>query len=124
MNIFLWILQIALAFLYVSGGAYKTFKFEELARYMPALSHTAWRLLGVIEIVGGILLVIPAAVTHQPTLIALAAAVLTLESLSLAALYARYSLKMTAKNPLVWAATLGVFAAFLTYGRFSLLPPA
>jgi len=29
MSILLWVIQVALAFLYFSGGAYKVFKFDE-----------------------------------------------------------------------------------------------
>jgi hypothetical protein len=46
MNILLWILQAALAFLYISGGAYKVFKFDQLANHMHVLSRGGWRVLG------------------------------------------------------------------------------
>jgi hypothetical protein len=122
MNILLWILQAVLAVLYVSGGAYKTFKFEELARLMPALSHVAWRTLGVLEMLGAILLIVPAATKWKPELTPIGAAVLAVETLGIAALYARYSLKFTAQNPLLWALVMGLLAAFVAYGRYSLSP--
>ena len=31
MNVLLWVLQVALALLYLAGGSYKVFKFDELA---------------------------------------------------------------------------------------------
>ena len=117
MNNLLWILQIALAFLYLSGGAYKAFKFDELAAQMRALSRGGWRALGVLEMLGGVLLVVPAASRWMPILTPIAAAVLALETLALAGLYARYSLKLTAANPLVWAVVMGLLAAFVAYGR-------
>ena len=55
MNIVLWIMQAALAFLYLSGGAYKVFKFEELASQMQLLPLTGWRVLGAVEMAGAIL---------------------------------------------------------------------
>ncbi len=122
MNVLLWVLQVALAELYLSGGAYKVFKFDELAKYMPALSRGGWRVLGVIEMLGGVLLVVPAALNWMPSLTPLAAAVLALETLALAALYARYSLKLTASNPLVWGVVMGLLAAFVAYGRYALRP--
>src|SRR5687768_10462297 len=103
MNILLWILQAALAFLYVSVGAYKTFTFDELAGQMDALSRGTWAALGVLEMVGAVLLIVPAAVKWMPLLTPLAAAVLALETLAIGGLYARYSLKVTASNPLVWS---------------------
>jgi hypothetical protein len=46
------------------------------------------------------------------------------ESLALAGLYARYSLELTATNPLVWVVLMGLMAAFVAYGRYALRPPA
>ena len=122
MNILLWVLQVALAFLYLSGGAYKVFKFGELANQMRALPHGGWRALGVLEMVGAVLLIAPAAAKWMPVLTPLAAAVLALETLALAALYARYSLKLAATNPMVWAAVMGLLAVFVAYGRYVLSP--
>ena len=124
MNILLWLLQIALALLCLSGGAYKAFKFDELANYMRALPRGGWRALGVLEMLCGILLVVPAATNWMPVLTPLAAAVLALESLGLTGLYARYSLKLAATNPLVWSVGMGVLAAFVAVGRYALIPPA
>src|SRR6267378_3364236 len=93
MNILLWVLQIAVAFLFISGGAYKVFKVETLAGHFRGLPPTAWRALGVIELVGGVLVVVPANVSGVPMLTALTAAVLAIESLALAAAYGRKSVK-------------------------------
>jgi hypothetical protein len=119
MNVLLWVLQVALAFLFVSGGAYKVFKFDALANHMRALPRAGWSALGVLEMVGGLLLVVPAVVHWMPVLTPLAAAVLALESLALAALYARYSLKVAATNPMVWAVVMGLLTGFVAYGRYA-----
>jgi uncharacterized membrane protein YkgB len=124
MNILLWVFQGLLALLYLSGGAYKTFSFAELANQMTALSHGGWRALGVLEMVGAILLIVPAATKWMPLLTPLAAAVLTLETLALAGLYARYSLKLTPTNPLIWSVVMGMLVAFVAYGRYALKPMA
>src|SRR5262245_23323252 len=124
MNILLWILQAALAFLYVSGGAYKAFKFDELAKQMRALSRGGWRALGVFEMLCGVLLIVPAAVGWMPVLTPIAAAALALDTLVLAAIYARYSLKLAVTNPLVWSVGMGLLAAFVAYGRYALTSPA
>ena len=126
MNIFLWVIQIALAFLFLAGGATKIFKFDELAKMpaMAALSRGGWRAVGALEMIGAVLLVVPAAASWQPVLTPLAAALLALESLAIAALYARHSLKFTAANPLVWSALMGLQAAFVAYGRYALSPIA
>jgi len=60
----------------------------------------------------------------MPALTPLAAGALALESLALAGLYARYSLELTATNPLVWAAMMGLMAISVAYGRYALTPMA
>lgn len=124
MNILLWIVQSLLALLYLAGGAYKTFSFAEVAEGMPALPLVGWQVLGVIEIVGGLLLVIPAALKWMPSLTPLAALVLTLETLLVSAIYARYSLAIAATNPLVWSVVMALLVGFVAYGRYVLEPIA
>lgn len=122
MNIFLWVLQAALAFLYLSGGYFKAFKFDELASQYTALSRGGWRAVGFLEMSCAVLLIVPAATNWMPVLTLVAAALLAVESLTLSALFARYSLKVTAENPLVWNVVMGVLAAFVAFGRFALSP--
>jgi hypothetical protein len=126
MNVLLWVLQVALAFLYVGGGAYKILAIEEWANAgrIGALSRGGWATLGVLEMVGAVLLVVPAATKRMPVLTPLAAATLALETLALAGPYARYSLELGATNPLVWCLVMGLLAAFVAYGRSELRPPA
>ena len=125
MNALLWVLQIALAFLYLAGGAYKVFSFAELkVPSTAALSRGGWGAIGALEMLGAVLLVVPAATKWMPVLTPLAAAVLALETLALAGLYAQYSLELAATNPLVWAVVMGLTAAFVAYGRYALRPPA
>ena len=122
MNILLWALQVALALLYLAGGGFKTFNPDDPAKQITALPPAAWRALGVFEVVGAVLLIVPAAANWMPVLTPLAAAALALETLALAGLYARYSLKVAATNPMVWAVVMGLLAAFVAYGRYALKP--
>jgi hypothetical protein len=119
MNILLWVLQVALALLYLSGGAYKIFSFDQIATQMTALSRNAWAALGVLEMIGAVLLVLPAATKWMPALTPIAAAVLAVETFAIAGLYARYSLELTVANPLVWAVLMGLAAAIVAYGRYA-----
>ncbi len=124
MNVLLWIVQIALAFLSFSGGAYKVLRFGELAT-MPqtaSLPRSVWIALGMFEMLCAVLLVIPPLIKPVRFLTPLAAASLTVESLVLAGLYARYSLRLAATNPLVWVVVMGLMAAFVAYGRYALRP--
>lgn len=122
MNILLWVVQAVLGLLCLAGGAYKVFSSAELANQMTALPPNGWRALGVLEVAGALLLIVPGALRWMPALTPLAAAVLTLETLALAALYARHSLALGAENPLVWAVVMGLLAAFVAYGRLVLRP--
>jgi hypothetical protein len=124
MNVLLWIFQVLLALLSFAGGAYKVFMFDELAKVptTAALSRGGWSTLGVFEMLCAILLIIPAAVKWIPVLTPIAAAALALESLALVVLYAQYSLKLTATNPLVWVVVMGLMAVFVAYGRYVLKP--
>jgi DoxX-like protein len=126
MNVLLWILQVALALLCLAGGAYKVFMFEQVANelWYSGLPRGGWGALGVFEMVCGVLLIVPAAANWMPALTPLAAVALALETLALAGLYARYSLQLTATNPLVWSLVMGLLAAFVAYGRYALRPPA
>jgi hypothetical protein len=122
MNVLLWVLQALLALLYLSGGAYKVFSFDEVARQLDALSRSTWSAIGVFEMVGAILLIVPAAARWMPVLTPVAAAALSVEALALSVLYAQYSLKLSAENPLVWSVLMALLAAFVAYGRFVLKP--
>lgn len=117
MNAVLWLFQIALALLCLAGGAYKVFAGQRLADAMRALPPDGWRALGALEMVAGVLLVVPAAIRWMPLLTPLAAAVLTLETLGLAAFYASYSLAVSPANPLVWAVLMAAMSAAVAWGR-------
>ena len=121
MNVLLWILQVAVAFLYVSGGVYKMFRFDQLAGFMQAIPRGGWRALGLLEVVGGLLLVIPMTIGWMPALTPLAAVALAIETLGIAAVYAKHSRKLTAANPLVWATVMALLAALVAVGRWSLV---
>jgi len=123
MNVFLWILQAALALLYLAGGTFKTFNPDDVAKQITAIPRGVWSAIGVFEVLGAVLLIVPLATKWMPALTPLAAAGLALETLALAALYAVYSLKIAATNPLIWALPMGLMAAFVAYGRYSLSPP-
>src|SRR5665213_207842 len=118
MNVLLWILQIALALFCVAGGQYKVFHFDELAK-MPqtgAMSRGVWGAIGIFEMLCAILLIVPAATNWIPVLTPLAAAAVALEGLSLAFLFAQYSLALTATNPLIYVVVMGLVAVFVAYG--------
>lgn len=115
MRYFVWAAQIILALLAVSGGAYKVFKYEAIASQMQPLGRGPTVLVGVIEMVCGVLLVVPGALSLAPELTAMGAALLAVESLALSGLYGRRSMKIAATNPLVFSLGTAVLAAFVAY---------
>lgn len=119
MNVLLWVLQAALALLYFAGGAYKIFSFDQVAEQLSALPRGAWAALGAVEVVGGLLLILPWALKWMPSLTPLAAALLALETLALAGLYASYSLAIAPTNPLLWSVVMGLLVAVVAYGRYA-----
>ena len=125
MNAILWIFQVGLALLCLSGGAFKVFMFDQVASeaWYAALPRGGWGALGVFEMMCGVLLIAPAAVNRMSALTPLAAVALAVESLSLAALYGRYSLQLTADNPLVWALLMALLAGIVAVGRYARWPP-
>lgn len=122
MTLLVWILQIALSFLYLAGGGYKTFNSQQLLTGPVALPREAWIGLGVFEMIGAVLLIVPAVLSWQPGLAPLAATALAIETLVLAAIYASYSTRISMENPMPWAIVMGVLVAFVawrTYGLYA-----
>lgn len=117
MKILLWTLQGALAFLYLAGGSYKALRSADLATVLPSLPLGAWKAFGAIEVLGALLLVVPVMLGRGQAVTPAAATLLAVETLVLAALYARQSLALTATNPLVWAVPMALAAAALAYAR-------
>ncbi len=117
MTVLVWTLQIVLAFLYLTGGGYKALNYEELMKGAVAFPREAWIGLGVFEIVGAVLLVVPAALGRLPVLTPIAAAALAVETLLLAAIYARYSTAITVENPMTWAIVMGVLMTVVAWYR-------
>jgi hypothetical protein len=111
----LWIARSLLALLLVAGGAYKLFQPADLAAQFAYVPLGVWRALGALEIIGGLLLVLPLAVGWKPHLAPIAAVVLLVEALGLSVLYARQSTALTAANPLIWSVFMALLLAFVAF---------
>ena len=69
MNILLWILQIALAWLCIAGGIYQIFKIEQMQKNvasMRALPRSLWAFLGGFGCLAGLCLILPGAINVLP----------------------------------------------------------
>ena len=118
MNIVLWVLQAVAAFLYLAGGGVKAAKPDDPAKQIRAIPPAAWRALGLFEVAGAVLLIVPMAAGWMPRLTPLAAAALALETIFLAVVYGRHSLKLVAANPLVYAVPMAVLSLLVAVGRY------
>lgn len=118
MNILLWVVQVVLVLLYFAGGGYKAVKPEDLLSTIPAMSTLGWRAVGVLEMTGAVLLVLPAMLGRGQTFTPVVAGVLAFETVVLAVLYARESLTVSAENPMVWAVVMALAAVLLAAGRY------
>jgi hypothetical protein len=121
MNILLWILQVLAALLYGSSGVMKVFMFDKVTHDVlsfGALPRKAWTALGILELVCTVGLIVPAALHWQPSLTVLAAVALAIESVVLVWVHVKYR----EATPMILSGLLGLFMAFVAYGRMVLNP--
>ena len=117
MNYLLGTLIALLALLCLGGGGYKLAKPDDLVKQERGTSATMWRLLGVIEVAGGIVLIVSGIIAWRPELTVIAAGVIAIENLGLSVRYAMRSMKLVAANPLVWSAAMALMAIVIAYSR-------
>ncbi|MEX1058010.1 MAG: DoxX family protein [Natronospirillum sp.] len=121
MNIVLWVLQVALAWLCVAGGYFQMFKLEQLQEgvaSMRELPPGVWVFLGAVGLIGGIGLILPAAFGRLPLVTPVAATVIAVQSILISALYVYYG----DRSPLPYSLAMAAIALVIVYGRFVLMP--
>ena len=121
MNILLWLLQIALAWLSIAGGAFQIFKIEQLQKNvaaMRALPRGLWAFLGAFGCLAGLGLILPGVTHVLAALTPIAAAAVAVESVLITAFYIYYG----DRSPMTYSVAMAVVAAFVSYGRFALRP--
>lgn len=121
MNILLWVLQIALAWLCIAGGYFQIFKIEPMQKNVSAmrkLPRGLWALPGALNCLAGVGLVLPGAINVLPILTPVAATIASAESILISAFYVRYG----DRSPLVYCVAMAIMAAFIAYARFALAP--
>jgi uncharacterized membrane protein YphA (DoxX/SURF4 family) len=121
MNILLWILQIALAWLCIAGGIFQIFKIEDLQKgvaSMRELPRGLWAFLGAFGCLAGLGLILPGVINVLPVLTPISAAAVAAESVLISAFYLYYR----DSSPMFYSVAMAVMAAFISYGRFALQP--
>ncbi len=118
MNIALWVVQVLLALVFLMAGSMKALKPKaELAEKMEWVndySDNTVKLIGVLEILGAIGVVLPAATGILPWLTPLAAVGLVLTMIGAAITHARMG-DFPGMGPSIVFLVLSLFVA---YGRF------
>jgi DoxX-like family len=121
MNIVLWVLQSALAWLCIAGGYFQIFKIEELQKGVAAmreLPQGLWVFLGAFGCLAGVTLILPGAIRVLPVLVPIAAVAVCAQSLLISGFYVYYG----DRSPLTYSVAMALVAAFVAYGRFVLSP--
>lgn len=116
MNIFLWVLQIALALHTAVGAVWKySNTAEQTMPSLAAIPNGLWLGLGVIEILCAIGLVLPLFNKRFPKVPSFAAIIIVAEMLIFCALH--MSSEATDKGPMIYWLVVAALAAFVAYGR-------
>jgi uncharacterized membrane protein YphA (DoxX/SURF4 family) len=123
-NLVLWIGQILLALAFAGAGWRHAMQFERgstRARmgWMTAVGRDRLRVIGILEMVGAIGLILPAATGILPWLTPVAATCLAVLMVFAIVLHARRSGEVP---NIVGNAVLGIIAALIAYGRFVVAP--
>jgi uncharacterized membrane protein len=121
MNVVLWLAQIVVAFMAVSGSAYRFFAYETSARGIPsvqALPQGAWSLIGAFELLCAFGLILPGLLRKGYRWTYYAALGLTVEMLLVTLWHVKYfGVTPGAENPATWTFVLAVLSAFVAWGR-------
>jgi uncharacterized membrane protein YphA (DoxX/SURF4 family) len=118
MNIALWIVQALLAALFLFGGGMKLVMPIEAMTQQMAFPGFFLRFIGVVEVLGGLGLILPGLFRIRPGLTPLAAAGLVSIMVGATWLTASSGDIKAALIPLV----VGLLSAFVAYGRWKIVP--
>ncbi len=122
MNIALWVVQILLALAFLMAGFMKVSQpIENLKKNMGWVAHTTpgiVRLIGALEILGGIGLIVPAVMGILPWLTPVAAIGLVLTMIGASIVHVRLKEFSGLMAPII----LLLLALFIVIGRFALVP--
>ncbi|MCW6003437.1 DoxX family protein [Micromonospora sp. CPCC 205371] len=118
MNVFLWIVQAVLAALFVMAGVMKSTQPKEKLQprlpYVEDLSAGTVKFIGVVELLGGLGLILPAATGIAPILTPIAATGLALVMVGAAATHIR----RREPSGVAFNAVIFALAVLVAWGRF------
>jgi uncharacterized membrane protein YphA (DoxX/SURF4 family) len=115
LNIALWVAQVVLALLFLFSGVMKFIMPVEVMTQHTPFSGSFFHFIGVVEVLGGLGLILPWLLKIRPMLTPIAAAGLTIVMLGATVLTAMTMSVAAAIFPLV----VGIACGFVMYGRSS-----
>jgi uncharacterized membrane protein len=123
-NLLLWFGQILLALAFLGVGYTHTLGFDQASTrpgrtWMTAVGRDRMRIIGILEILGAIGLILPAATRVLPWLTPLAASALAVLMVLAIVFHAR---RPNEGRNIVLNLILGAIAALVAYGRFVIAP--
>jgi hypothetical protein len=119
MNVALWIVQALLGLFFALGSGAPKLLLPPEALPMPIpLPGPFLRFIGVVEVLGGLGLILPGLLRVRPGLTPLAAVGLVLVTIGATA----YQLAAAQPASALFALVVGLFCAFVAYGRWRLAP--
>jgi uncharacterized membrane protein YphA (DoxX/SURF4 family) len=113
LNVALWLAQVVLALLFLFAGVMKFIMPVEVMTQHTPFPGSFFHLIGVVEVLGGLGLILPWLLKIRPILTPIAAAGLTIVMLGATVLTAMTMSVAAATFPLV----VGIVCAFVIYGR-------
>jgi uncharacterized membrane protein YphA (DoxX/SURF4 family) len=124
LDLALWVIQVVLALAFLAFGGSHVFRFDFLAAgprsgWVRAVGKANLRAIGVLEILGAIGLVVPAATETLPSLTSIAAAMLALLMVFAIAFHSR---RPGEAQNIVLNVVLGVLSLAVAWGRFVVEP--
>ena len=121
MNITLWILQILLALHTIMGAVWKFSKnAEQTMASLKAIPDRVWMAMAIVELLCSLGLILPAFSKSIATLAPIAALFIVAEMLLFSAMH--LSSGSGDYGPIVYWVAVAAVAAFITFGRFVLVP--
>lgn len=122
MTVVLWVVQVVLAISFVGAGLLHATQGKRPPRgmeWMSAVPASVLKTIGLLEVAGGVGLVLPEATGILPVLTPVAAAALALVMVFAAAFHLR---RPGEASNVAFNVVLGLIAVFVALGRFVIVP--
>lgn len=120
MNIFLWVLQIALALHTAIGGVWKFSNSEQTLPSLKAIPHGAWLAMGAFELLLALGLILPVFGASFGMLAPIAALCIAAEMLLFTALH--FQSGSSEHGQVIYWLVVAAICAFVAYGRLVVAP--